>query len=121
MAIQSSRTGLTDYLFLGVGGAVTVTGIFKNEYGTQVGVGFTYSVPQANGTNNPVTLATMYGAALPSTAEQMDLMVAASGAVYYSAGAADAGITADFKANYAKYPTLIDDFNPHNLGKAGNN
>ena len=120
MAIQSSRTGLSDYLFLGVGGAVVVTGIFKNEYGTQVGVGFTYSVPQANGTNNPVTLATMYAAALPSTAEQMDLMVAASGAIYY-ATSTDATVTADFKANYAKYPQLLDDFNPHNLGKAGIN
>jgi len=121
MAIQSSRTGLTDYLFLGVGGAVTVTGYFQDEYGVQKGVAFTYSVPQANGTNNPVTFATIFGAALPSTAEQVQFMLAASGAVYYSAGAADATITADFKANYARYPQLLDDFNPHNLGKAGIN
>lgn len=121
MAIQSSRTGLSDYLFLGVGAAVTVTGYFQDEYGKQVGNAFTYSVPQADGTNNPVTFATIYAATLPSTAEQVQFMVAASGAVYYSAGAADAAITADFKANYAKYPTLLDDFNPHNLGKAGIN
>jgi hypothetical protein len=120
MSVQSSRTALANYLFLGVGGAVTVTGIFKDEYGVQQGVGFTYSVPAGDGTNNPVTLATMYGAALPSTAEQADIMVAASGAVWYAA-ATDATTTADFKANYAKYPTLLDDFNPHNLGKAGNN
>ncbi|MCW5941702.1 MAG: hypothetical protein KIS66_05695 [Fimbriimonadaceae bacterium] len=83
------------YWFLGAAGTATATGFFVDRQGRRTGVAFSTSVPQANGSNDPVRLGT-----IPDDA--VGAIVRFTGAVLFDI-TKDA-LAADFKTNYARYP-----------------
>lgn len=83
--------------FLGVSGAVTAIGFFLNAQGLRTGSAFSTSIPQGNGTNDPVALST----SIP--ADAVGAVVRFSGEVYFDVSGGSAFST-DFETNYARYP-----------------
>lgn len=106
---------MADYLFLGVSQAVTFSGIFVDATGAQVGNSFTASVPQGNGTNNPVSIATIAGISIPNNA--VAVAAAINSNLYFSLANGQATPTADFKANYVNYPQKLAGDGALALGK----
>ncbi len=93
---------LKNYAFLGVGGSATVSGSFVALHGYTTGTSFTATVPQANGTNEPLRFADLYGSALPGDAVGF-VGVVAGNSVYVSL---NPNSTSDLKTNYARYSKI---------------
>lgn len=85
------------------GSALTLRGFYVDVAGNQLGNVWSLSVPVGNGSNDPVGLPSV-----PSGAVDARLRVdaAADLVAYYSACGPDGGDFADFKANYANYPSV---------------
>ena len=91
---------LDSICFLGRLSTVTITGCFVNSEGVRTGTYFTYTIPLGDGTNNPVTFATIYAATLP--ADAVGARVFLSSSVYWDAMPwTETVSTSDFKTNYA--------------------
>jgi hypothetical protein len=94
------------YAFLGVSGAVTVTGYYTGAYSLRTGNSFTLSVPAADGTTAGVGFAS-----IPSDAT--GVVFRTSGDVYF-----DAAIShTDMTANYANFPKILAVSDSMKLGR----
>ena len=91
---------LSSFLLLGNGASSVITGYFYTGGGDQTGGSINYSVPMANGSQAGITLATAFGAAIPSNAVGFSL-TSCSAPLWRSRGAATQG--SDFTTNYANY------------------
>jgi len=110
VAVTAEASDINHYRFLGVAGAVTVTGIFVDVFGKQTGPGFTTTVAAVTGT--AVRVAT----SIPSDA--VGAIINSTGDMYYGLYADGAAIatgttsyTSDFETNYARYPRLVAGYN----------
>lgn len=107
VAISAEAPDIVHYRLLGVSGAVTVTGIFVNDQGKQVGLGFTTSILVADGTNPPQQISS----SIPSTA--VGAIINTTGNLYFglypnTTDIATGSTTfhSDMTTNYARYPIL---------------
>lgn len=94
---------LSSLYLLGVSASPTASGYFVDLNGNQVGTSFSGTILLGNGTNNPQTLAGLYGTSIPAGAIGVYLHL--GGNIYWAVSTS----STDFKANYARYPQLIAD------------
>lgn len=114
VAISAEAPDIVHYRLLGVSGAVTVTGIFVNDQGKQVGLAFSTSIAVGNGTNVPQQIVdgTSSGqTSIPSTA--VGAIINTTGNLYFglypnTADIASGSTTfhSDMTTNYARYPII---------------
>jgi hypothetical protein len=102
---------LSNLYMLGAGGNVTATGYFVDTYGNQLGVSFSGTILQGNGSNSPQSLAGLYGQATPAGAAGVWLVL--SGNIRWMVGTS----STDFKTNYANYPLSIAGPDYNTFGK----
>ena len=95
------------YAFLGVSGAVTVTGYYTGAYSLRTGNSFTLSVPAADGSTAGVAFAS-----IPSDAT--GVVFRSSGDVYYDAAVAHGS---EFTTNYANFPKFLAESEGRKLGR----
>lgn len=102
-AIDTSRTHISNYRFLGSGGASNAVGYFVNSGGTRISDPASKSINQANGTNLPKSFEDLW-TSLPTGAEGW--IGTFSVAVYVDLEPAPSG-TDNFKTGYATGYTTI--------------
>jgi len=118
-ALASAK--INEILLLGVAGSVSVLGgYFVNPYGRQVGNAFNpagpgATIPQGNGSNAGVSLATIYGGEIPTGAVGAKIRI--SGDVYLCEGKGDATIETDFETNPSRYIPIIADPECNGFGR----
>ncbi len=93
---------IANFWFLGVAGSVTATGFFVDAQGRRTGGSFSTTIPVANGSNDPVRIASV-------PADAVGAIVRLSGATHFDLSQDAFGT--DFKTNYARYPQYASGVN----------
>jgi hypothetical protein len=93
---QTTPVAIGSVYFIGKSGSVTATGFLTDSNGVQTGSSFTGTISSST----PTSLATLYGAALPTATSGVYLTL--SNTVYFAITAS----TTDFAANPSNYPQL---------------
>lgn len=112
---QAKICDIERYQFLGATSSVTVAGFLVSEKGSRVGVSFTGSVSQGNGTTAPKSLMDLYTAAAnqawPKDAVGFKGSFSADAYVDIrggnDSGPAPSSTNSDFIVNYANYPQVL--------------
>lgn len=102
MDFGSGVPPIENLVLLGKGGAATFTGVWIDIFGNAISRSFSVTIPQADGTNEPLRLTAMVNVPAPEGAAGVEGQLDAT--VYFVFCQPDRGdIVADFKANYTRY------------------